>query len=467
MRNRAEVNPHEAAEPPDDYDDLVGQDAFEDILNADKVERGLCLSGRGYRAMVFHAGALKRLNELGLLVRMNLISSVSGGSILNGILATHWQELQLDATGHVFVNFDDVIIRRVRQAASTLLDVPAVLLGFGALIPWLALSAHRISDFHTFGGFWGWLGHRVFGMKPRGWITHCKLNALDTTANRPQFTFNATSTQTGKRWYFHENEMGDYLIGKILFKKANSNIVPTVAQAVAASGAFPVALAPFPIIIDKQYWQNSNITAEAIDLQQIRSHVDLMDGGVYDNLGLQEMFRPGWKVLKFILSSNGGGADTPKQGANWLGHDQWALMQLQRLTGALSSQVAALRRKDLIERFLAGRSTLAPQLAFARKGTAWNMGALTEAPPGKQLGAWPGKYPQYATDLLVISPTAAEALAATPTRLAPMSNTLVNQLLNLGYAHCDQRVRRFCTDELETVWKHNSAPAPKRSTKKS
>lgn len=53
----------------------------------------LCLSGGGYRAALFHLGALRRLNELGVLSQVNLISSVSGGSILAGHLATqlaHW-----------------------------------------------------------------------------------------------------------------------------------------------------------------------------------------------------------------------------------------------------------------------------------------------------------------------------------------------------------------------------------------
>jgi NTE family protein len=39
----------------------------------------LCLSGGGYRAMVFHIGVLWRLYEAGLLGGINRISSVSGG----------------------------------------------------------------------------------------------------------------------------------------------------------------------------------------------------------------------------------------------------------------------------------------------------------------------------------------------------------------------------------------------------
>lgn len=47
----------------------------------DQIKQGawLVLSGGGYRATLFHLGALRRLNELGLLHRMDVISSVSGG----------------------------------------------------------------------------------------------------------------------------------------------------------------------------------------------------------------------------------------------------------------------------------------------------------------------------------------------------------------------------------------------------
>jgi predicted acylesterase/phospholipase RssA len=41
----------------------------------------LCLSGGGYRAMLLHLGALRRLNEWGHLQKLARISSVSGGSI--------------------------------------------------------------------------------------------------------------------------------------------------------------------------------------------------------------------------------------------------------------------------------------------------------------------------------------------------------------------------------------------------
>src|SRR3954451_247850 len=47
----------------------------------------LCLSGGGYRAALFHLGAVRRLNELGVLGRLATLSGVSGGSIVANLLA--------------------------------------------------------------------------------------------------------------------------------------------------------------------------------------------------------------------------------------------------------------------------------------------------------------------------------------------------------------------------------------------
>jgi NTE family protein len=43
---------------------------------------GLGLSGGGFRASIFHLGVILRLEELGIMPRVNVISSVSGGSIV-------------------------------------------------------------------------------------------------------------------------------------------------------------------------------------------------------------------------------------------------------------------------------------------------------------------------------------------------------------------------------------------------
>jgi hypothetical protein len=47
----------------------------------------LLISGGGYRAALFHLGALTRLNELGLLSQVDTVGAVGGGSILAALLA--------------------------------------------------------------------------------------------------------------------------------------------------------------------------------------------------------------------------------------------------------------------------------------------------------------------------------------------------------------------------------------------
>ena len=61
----------------------------------DQPEEGiaLCLSGGGYRAMLFHIGAILRLNETATLRKIRRISSVSGGSITAGKLGLNWNRL--------------------------------------------------------------------------------------------------------------------------------------------------------------------------------------------------------------------------------------------------------------------------------------------------------------------------------------------------------------------------------------
>ncbi len=57
-------------------------------MEADRGERALWLAGDGYRAALFHLGALTRLNELGLLAQVGTVGAVSGGSIIAALLAT-------------------------------------------------------------------------------------------------------------------------------------------------------------------------------------------------------------------------------------------------------------------------------------------------------------------------------------------------------------------------------------------
>jgi Patatin-like phospholipase len=81
----------------------------------------LCLSGGGYRAMLFHLGALWRLNDAGLLRGLIRVSSVSGGSITAGVLGLHWKRLQFNES-NVATNLEELVIRPIRQLADDTID---------------------------------------------------------------------------------------------------------------------------------------------------------------------------------------------------------------------------------------------------------------------------------------------------------------------------------------------------------
>jgi NTE family protein len=99
---------------------LIGGD------DARQPEQGiaLCLSGGGYRAMLFHLGSLWRLNEAGLLPKLDRISSVSGGSIAAGVLGLAWPELGFNEQG-IAAGFEEKVtrpIRRLRKKPSMLVQ---------------------------------------------------------------------------------------------------------------------------------------------------------------------------------------------------------------------------------------------------------------------------------------------------------------------------------------------------------
>src|SRR5713226_498534 len=87
----------------------------------------LCLSGGGYRAMLFHLGALWRLNELAYLPKLARISSVSGGSITAGVLGHRWHALAF--VNAIATRFNDEIVTTVRAMADHTIDVGDILSG--------------------------------------------------------------------------------------------------------------------------------------------------------------------------------------------------------------------------------------------------------------------------------------------------------------------------------------------------
>jgi NTE family protein len=281
----------------------------------------LCLSGGGYRAMLFHLGALWRLNELGYLPRLDRVSSVSGGSMTAGVLGAAWSKLDFDSTGRAR-NFTERVVTPIRRLADTTIDVWAVVLG------WLGFDvASRLRTF---------LGETT----------------LQDLPDRPQFVFNASNIQSGALWRFRKSFAWDWRVGRIDRPKT------PLAVVVAASAAFPPVLSPVVL-----HLRNSDFvpgSGDGLQHPPFTTRVVLTDGGVYDNLGLETA----WKQFDTILVSNGGVRPLAEEHPAW----DW-FRHTARVIGLIHNQVSSVRIRQVISSFQTDDPTI------HRKGTYWGIGS--------------------------------------------------------------------------------------------
>jgi len=354
--------------------------------NPPEAGTALCLSGGGYRAMLFHVGCLWRLNEVGKLGNLKRISSVSGGSITAGILGMNWSSLGLSPAtpGIARDRFVQFLVAPVRAVASTTIDEGAVL--GGIFLP------GTISD-HVAGKY----DDLVFHGKT--------LQDLPNDADGPRFVINATSVQSGVLMRFSRPYMRDYKVGQV------RNPTLPLARAVAASSAFPPILSPCEIDLAKFGLHMEPADGnETLHTPPYTTKLVLSDGGVYDNLGLETA----WKRYDTILVSDGGGhyQSEPEPHTDWPRH-------AFRVLDLIDSQVRALRTRQLIALFELQE----------RKGAYWGI-----RQPIRTYGDPPA---------LACDQQHSDALAATPTRLKQLDDTLQERLINWGYAISDGALRKY------------------------
>lgn len=359
---------------------VVDTGSPEDDLRSPAEGTALCLSGGGYRAMLFHVGALWRLNEMGFLPRLARISSVSGGSITAGVLGLKWSRLAFDGSG-VSGTFEQEIVQPLRTLAGKTIDDAAVL--GGILLPG-AISEKVAESYRKY----------LFGTA----------TLQDLPPDPPRFVINATSVQTGALFRFSRPFAADYRVGMI------PNPAIELAIAVAASSAFPPVLSPLKLELDPQSWAPpSGYPSEDLHIEPYLSEAVLTDGGVYDNMGLETA----WKNYRTILVSNGGGKmqASPEPASDWARH---AL----RINDIIDNQVRSLRTRQVIGAFEAGD----------RQGAYWGIRTAIDD--------------FHLPDALPCPEDQTLALAALPTRLKRMDSVLQERLINWGYAVCDAAIRR-------------------------
>jgi NTE family protein len=181
-----------------------------------------------------------------------------------------------------------------------------------------------------------------------------KLNALpDPSAGSMRFLFCATNFLTGACWQFHGGSsarMGDFYTG---YRPVGDT---TVAEAVAASSAFPPGFAGLRLrpAEDSEYtrvdpWGAERpISMKRPTIPHKECQIVLTDGGVYDNMGVE----PVWNKFDALLVSDAGRPFSSERAVR-----QSAVSRLRRAAEISAEQVAAVRRRWLLEQMREGRRT--------------------------------------------------------------------------------------------------------------
>jgi len=345
---------------------------------------GLCLSGGGFRAALFHSGALRRLSELGLLSRADFrtVSAVSGGAIAAASLAT--------ALGHLALATGRPIPREVWNA-----EVAAPLRAFTRrdartgpmlrrLLPWNLLRVGTTVE--------------ALARRLERDLTRLRLSALPA---RPEFLFLATDMSYGVAWVFARETMGDYQVGYL----PPPPDFP-LARAVAASACFPPVFGPLRLRLDPDALRGGAAPRDAAR-RQCLAGLPLTDGGTYDNMGLE----PVWKSHAVVLVSDAGGTfvEEADRGLSW---------RIPRYVAIQERQSRALRKRWLIASLATG----------ALQGAYWGVASA----PSRYDGPFAG----YSKEL------AAEVIARIRTDLDGFSDAEAGVLENHGYLLAEAALQR-------------------------
>ncbi|WP_247344393.1 patatin-like phospholipase family protein [Bradyrhizobium sp. 61] len=249
---------------------------------------GLALSGGGARAIAFHLGCLRALHRLGLLDRVVVLSTVSGGSVIGAYF-----HAQVNAKGGDFAAFEaNIRALLARGLARPMCRKLFSWLGIkvAAAFAMIGIVALGITLIKMLMKIARWIMPRALAahfeqfeirsplhrFASRTTLLEAVLNdllfkeaSLNSLPSQPHLVINATELRTGSAFRFGTKESGSWRWGKLHRNDAS------VAHAVAASAAYPLFLPAFDETLTFK---------KGGELKP--SRVILTDGGVYDNLGL-------------------------------------------------------------------------------------------------------------------------------------------------------------------------------------
>ncbi len=352
---------------------------------------GICLSGGGYRATLFHTGSLLRLNELGYLSRASRIASVSGGSIATGILAMNWDRIDWGSDGVASHEaMTDHLVKPVLSAVSRTIDIAV---GLRRLVPGLAAGNALANKYDKY----------IFGGLQMSGIT-----------DKVRFIFCATNLQSGGLVRFTRDYVADW--------KVLTSTVRTIrlADAVASSSAFPPVLSPVRLSLRGE--DVGTPGGATHDDPALRRELILVDGGVYDNLGLE----PIWKRCGIIFCANAGGNLKPVTGRFLFSH-------MPRVVYSMLEVTVNWRERMLVDLFLNKLSDGRAERVGALWTNATPSGAYSDTSSGLA-DSWTGAKP---------SDTVLATSRDLPTRLRKFTDVEKRAAMLAGYAHADAAIRRY------------------------
>lgn len=290
---------------------------------------GLSLSGGGIRAAIFHLGVLQWLAELGLLENLRHISTVSGASLAIALVYARSDGRFPDSRTYLEQTLPAVRATILKQ------DIQDRALMSLTVRPWnWKRKANLMAEAIT----------RLWEIRGR---------VCDLPAD-PLWSINCTTFETGKDFRITPLEMGDYKVGYV------PRPTLSIAEAAAASAGFPVLIGPYRLTTRSHQWTKPRTSQDPVQVHagtHCSGHstvpdqrtLHLWDGGVYDNLGLEALYKidDGGHLtggLTHLIISNASSSSGRTK------RDFFSpVKNLRRLLDITMDQVDALRSRDVTD----------------------------------------------------------------------------------------------------------------------
>jgi len=245
---------------------MIEQTAIHEVFKSRAI--GLALSGGGHRAAVFHLGVLSFLAENGLLENIKYLSTVSGGSVVMGLIYR--------LNGYRFPDSQTYLEEILPKLRPYFTDYSLQGSAVMNMLKRVTLINRNSVLSYTL---------------KRDW----KIDAdMQDIADIPRWSIDATVLETGKSWRIEKEKMGARELGYIRSPRM------ALADAIAASAGFPVGIGPLRLELDRYDFRPKGLSNERSIL--------LYDGGLYDNLGIEVLIKNNFttfaKGIDFVLLSD-------------------------------------------------------------------------------------------------------------------------------------------------------------------